>query len=37
MTYIIAYAKIQKNEDILSSMLNLQPNWCLKIGFQKVN
>ena len=35
-TYIIAYVKIRKNEDILSSMSNLQPNWCLKIDFQKV-
>ena len=26
-----------KNEDILSSMSNLQPNWCLKIDFQNVN
>ena len=31
MTYIIAYVKIQKNEDILSIMSNLQPNCCLKI------
>ena len=36
-TYIIAYVKIQKNEDILSSMSNLQPNRCLKIDFQKVD
>ena len=36
-TYIIAYAKLQKNEDILSSMSNLQPNWYLKIDFQKVD
>ena len=35
-TYIIAYAKIQQNEDRLFSMPNLQPNWCLKIDFQKV-
>ena len=35
-TYIIAYVKIQRNEDILSSKSNLQPNWCLKIDFQKV-
>ena len=35
-TYMIAYVKIQKNENILSSMSNLQPNWCLKIDFQKV-
>ena len=34
--YIIAYVKIQKNEDILSIMSNLQPNSCLKIDFQKV-
>ena len=28
----------KKNEDILSSMANLlQPNWCLKIDFQKVD
>ena len=26
-----------KNEDILSSMSNLQPNRCLKIDFQKVD
>ena len=25
------------NENILSSMSNLQPNWCLKIDFQKVD
>ena len=37
-TYIIvAYVKIQKNEDILSSMSNLQPNWCLEIDFQNVD
>ena len=35
--YIIAYVKIQKNEDILSSMSNSQPNWCLNIDFQKVD
>ena len=29
-------SKYKKNEDILSSMSNLQPNWCLKIDFQKV-
>ena len=29
--YIIEYVKIQQNEDILSSMSNLQPNGCLKI------
>ena len=28
---------MHKNEDILSSMSNLQPNWCLKIDFQKVD
>ena len=27
----------KKNEYILSSMSNLQPNWCLKIDFQKVD
>ena len=27
----------KKDEDILSSMSNLQPNWCLKIDFQKVD
>ena len=27
---MIAYAKIKKNEDVLSSTPNLQPNWCLK-------
>ena len=26
-----------KNEDILSSMSNLQPNCCLKFDFQKVD
>ena len=26
-----------KNGDILSSMSHLQPNWCLKIDFQKVD
>ena len=30
-------SKYKKNEDILSSMSNLQPNWCLKIDFQKVD
>ena len=27
----------KKNVDILSIMSNLQPNWCLKIDFQKVD
>ena len=27
----------KKNEDILSIMSNLQPNFCLKIDFQKVD
>ena len=35
--YIIAYVEIQENEDILSSMSNVQLNWCLKIDFQKVD
>ena len=35
--YIIAYAKMQINEDILSNMSNLQRNWCLKIDFQNVD
>ena len=26
-----------KNEDILSSVSNLKPNWCLQIDFQKVD
>ena len=30
-------SKYKKNEDILSSMPYLQPNWCLKIDFQKVD
>ena len=30
-------SKYKKNEDILSSMSNLQLNWCLKIDFQKVD
>ena len=29
--------KNKKNKDILSIMLNLQPNCCLKIDFQKVD
>ena len=29
-------SKYKKSQDILSSMSNLQPNWCLKIDFQKV-
>ena len=29
--------KYNKNEDILSSMSNLQPKWCSKIDFQKVD
>ena len=29
--------QIQKNEDMLSSMSSPQPNWCLKIDFQKVD
>ena len=35
--HIIALAKIQNIDDILSSMSNLQPNWCLKIDLQKVD
>ena len=35
--HIIAYVTMQKNEDILSIMSNLQPNCCLKIDFQKVD
>ena len=31
--YIIAYVKIQKNKHIMS---DLQPNYCLKVDFQKV-
>ena len=27
----------KNNEDILSIMSNLQPNWCLKVDFQKVD
>ena len=32
-------SKYKKNEDIdiQSSMSNLQPNWCLKIDFRKVD
>ena len=30
-------SKYKINEDIPSSMSNLQPNWCLKIDFQKVD
>ena len=36
MICIKTYVKIQKSEDILSIMSTLQPNWCLKIDFQKV-
>ena len=36
-TYTIAYAKIQKNDDLQSIMSNLQPNCCLKVDFQKVD
>ena len=36
-TYTIAYVKIQKSEDILSIMSNLQPNCCLKVDFRKVD
>ena len=34
--YIIAYVKIQKNEDIISIMWNLQPNCCLEINFPRL-
>ena len=30
-------SKYKKNEDMLSSMSNLQPNWCLKFDFEKVD
>ena len=36
-TYTIAHIKIQKNEEKLSIMSNLQPNCCLKVDFQKVD
>ena len=36
-TYKIAFVKIQKDEDTLSSMSNLQANWCSQIDFQKVD
>ena len=36
-TYTIAHVKIQKNEDILSIISNLQPNCCLKVDSQKVD
>ena len=35
--YKIAFVKIQKNEDTPSTMSNLEPNWCSKIDFQKVD
>ena len=35
--YIFICQNTKKNEDISSSMSNLQPNWCLKIDFQKVD
>ena len=31
MTYITAFVKIQKNEDLQCIMSNLQPNCCLKV------
>ena len=34
-TYTITYVKIQKNEDILSIMWNLQLNSYLKVDFQR--
>ena len=34
-TYTIAYVKIQKQ--IQSIMSNLQPNYCLKVDFQKLD
>ena len=36
-TKTIAYVKIQKIEDILSIMSNLQPNCCIKVDLQKVD
>ena len=36
-TYTIAYVEIQKSEDILSIMSNLQPNCCLKVDCPKVD
>ena len=36
-TYIIAYVKIQKNEDILSSTSNLTTQLLFKVDFQKVD
>ena len=35
--YIIANFKLQKNEDVLCIMSNLQPNCCLRVDFQKVD
>ena len=35
--YNCIMSKCKKNEYILSSMSNPQPNWCLKIDFQKVD
>ena len=35
-TYIIAYVKTQK-KDLLSIMFKLQPNFCLKFDFLKVD
>ena len=29
--HTFAYAKIKKNEDLLSIMSNLQPNYCLEV------
>ena len=34
---MIEYVKMQKSEDILSIMSNLQPNCCLKIDFQNMD
>ena len=36
-TYATAYVKIHKKKDILSIMSNLQPYFCLKVDFQKVD
>ena len=35
--YNCIYQNTKKNEDILSSMSNLQLNWCLKLDFEKVD
>ena len=36
-TYTIGYVNIQKYENVLSIMSNLQPNCCLEVDFHKMD